>query len=85
MKHKADIGRCTIAKHPVEVEPGAIPHREGARMISPEKAERANQEVRNLFTLRLIQPSLSPWASDIVMVKKKKWGVALQLRLPPLE
>ena len=27
MKHKADIGRCTIAKHPVEVEPGAIPHR----------------------------------------------------------
>ena len=22
MKHKADIGRCTIAKHPVELEPG---------------------------------------------------------------
>ena len=37
MKHKADIGRCTIAKHPVEVEPGAIPHREGARRMSPEK------------------------------------------------
>ena len=23
MKHKADIGRCTIAKHTVELEPGA--------------------------------------------------------------
>ena len=30
MKHKTDIDRCTITKHPVEVEPGAIPHREGA-------------------------------------------------------
>ena len=71
MKHKADIGRCTIAKHPVEVEPRAVPQREGARRMSPEKAERANQEVRNLLALGMIQPSLSPWASRIVMVKKK--------------
>ena len=71
MKRKADIGRCTIAKHTVEVEPGAVPHREGARKMSPEKAERANQEVRSLVALGMIQPSLSPWASGIVMVKKK--------------
>ena len=71
MKQKADIGRCTIAKHTVEVEPGAVPHREGARRMSPEKAERANQEVRNLLALGMIRPSLSPWASGIVMVKKK--------------
>ena len=42
MKYKADIGKCQIAKHLVEVEPGAIPHREGARRMSPDKAERAN-------------------------------------------
>ena len=71
MKRKADIGRCTIAKHTIEVEPGAVPHREGARRMSPEKAERANQEVRSLLALGMIQPSLSPWASGIVMVKKK--------------
>ena len=71
MKHKADIGRCTTAKHPVELEPGATPHREGARRMSPDKAERANQEVRNLLALGMIQPSISPWASGIVMVKKK--------------
>ena len=72
MKYKADIGKCKIAKHPVvEVEPGAIPHREGARRMSPDKAERANQEVRDLLALGMIQPSLSPWASGIVMVKKK--------------
>ena len=71
MKHKADIGRCTIAKHTVEVEPGAVPHREGARRMSPEKAECANQEVRNLLALGMIRPSLSSRASGIVMVKKK--------------
>ena len=71
MKRKADIGCCTIAKHTIEVEPGAVPHREGARRMSPEKAERANQEVRSLLALGMIQPSLSPWASGIVMVKKK--------------
>ena len=71
MKTKADFGRCTIAKHPVELEPGAIPHREGARRMSPEKAERPNQEVRNLLALGMIKPSLSPWASGIVMVKTK--------------
>ena len=71
MKRKADIGRCTIAKHTIEVEPGAVPHREGALRMSPEKAERANQEVPSLLALGMIQPSLSPWASGIVMVKKK--------------
>ena len=83
MKHKADIGRCTIAKHTVEVEPGAVPHREGARRMSPEEAERANQEVRNLLALGMIRPSLSPW--DHCDGKKEKRGVALLLRLPPVE
>ena len=71
MKHKADIGRCKIAKHRIELEPEGIPHREGARHMSPDKAAKANQEVQNLFALGLMQPSYSPWASGIVMVKKK--------------
>ena len=71
MKHKADIGKCTIAKHCIELEPKAIPHREGSRRMSPDKAAKSNQEVRNLLALGLIQPSYSPWASGIVMVKKK--------------
>ena len=71
MKHKADIERCTIAEHRIELEPEAIPHREGASRMSPDKAAKANQEVKDLLALVLIQPSYSPWASGIVMVKKK--------------
>ena len=71
-KHKADIRRCTIAENRIELEPEAIPHREGARRMSPDKAAEANQEVRNLLALGLIQLSYSPWASGIVMLKKRQ-------------
>ena len=71
MKYKADIIKCKIDKHTVEIEPGAVPHSEGARIMSPDNAERANQVVRDLLALGMVQPSLSPWASGIVMVKKK--------------
>ena len=65
MNFKAD----KIAKHRVETEPRAEPHREGARRLPPEKTERANKEVRDLLAFGIIQPSLSPGASGIVMVK----------------
>ena len=51
---------------------------------APEKAERANQEVRNLFALGMIQPSLSPWASGIVMVKKKSSELRFRCEFCPL-
>ena len=51
MKHKADIGRCQIAKHRIELEPEALPHREGASRMSSDKAAKANQVVRNLLAL----------------------------------
>ena len=85
MKHKVDIGSCKIAKHTVEVEPGATPHREGARRMSREKAERANQEVRNQLALGMIQPSLSPWVSGIVMVKKKNGELRFCCDFRPLK
>ena len=83
-KHKADIGRCKIAKHTVEVEPEATPHREGARRMSREKAERANQEVRNLLAWGMIQPSPSSGASGIVMVKKKNGELCFCCDFRPL-
>ena len=55
----------------MKIEQGALLHRLGARRMAPEKAERADQEVRDLLALGMIQRSLSPCASGIVMVKKK--------------
>ena len=72
LKLNAEYGRCTNAKHPVEVEPGATPRREVARRISLVQAERANQEVRILFAFCMIQLFPSPWARGFIRVEKKK-------------
>ena len=85
MKNKCDIGRCKFAKHKIELEPEAIPHREGARRMSPDKAAKANQEVQNLLALGLIQPSYSPWASGIVMVNKKSGELRFCCDFRPLK
>ena len=51
MKHKADLGRCKLAEHGIELDPNVEPHREGARRMSPLKAAKANEEVRHLLAL----------------------------------
>ncbi len=67
----ADVGRCRIVEHRIDLEPDAVPHHEGARRMAPWKAEKTNEEVRHLLSLDLIEPSYSPWACGIVMAKKK--------------
>ena len=84
MKHKSDICRCTTAKHPVEVEPGTVPHRDGARRMHLEKTKRSNQDVSNLLALVMIQPSLSQWGSYIVMVKMKNGELRFWCDFRPL-
>ena len=67
----ADFGRCNVAEHEINLEPGAVPWKEGPRKMTPFKTEKANEEIRMLIELGLIEPSYSPWASGIVMAKKK--------------
>ena len=63
MKYKADIGRCTIAKHPVELELGAVPHREGARRTSPKR--------QNVLIKRYV--ICSHWDDSTLPVTLGKW------------
>ncbi len=70
-KNKADVGRCNFVENRVDLEPDATPHHERARRMAPMKAEKANEEVKHLLSLDLIEPSYSPWACGIVMAKKK--------------
>ena len=38
-RHKADISCCNFVEHEIELEEGAVPHREGARRMTPHKPE----------------------------------------------
>ena len=75
-KHKADIGCCNFVEHEIELEEGAVPHREGARRMTPHKSEACRAEIEMLLEYDMIEPSKSPWACRVVMAKKK----GLQLR-----
>ena len=70
-KHKADIGCCNFVEHEIELEEGAVPHREGARRMTPHKLEACRAEIEMLLEYDMIEPSKSPWACGVVMAKKK--------------
>ena len=71
-KHKADIGCCNFVEHEIELEEGAVPHREGARRMTPHKSEACRAEIEMLLEYDMIEPSKLPWACGVVMAKKKR-------------
>ena len=54
-----------------KLEEGAVPHREGARRMTPHKSEACRAEIEMLLEYDMIEPSKSPWACGVVMAKKK--------------
>ena len=71
-KHKADIGCWNFVEHEIELEEGAIPHREGTNRMTPHKSEACRAEVEMLLEDDMIEHSKSPWACGVVMARKKR-------------
>ena len=70
-RHKADIGCCNFVEHEIELEENAVPHREGARRMTPHKSDACRKKIETLLEYDMIEPSKSPWACGVVMAKKK--------------
>ena len=71
LNRSADIGCCNFVEHKIELEEGTVPHREGARRMTPHKSEACRAEIEILLEYDMIEPSKSPWACVVVMAKKK--------------
>ena len=67
-----DIGCCNFVEHEIGLEECAVPHREGARRMTPHKSEACRAEIEKLLEYDMIEPSKSPWACGVVMAKKKE-------------
>ena len=70
-KHKADIGCCNFVEDELELEESAVPHREGARRMTPHKSDACRKEIETLLEYEMMEPSKSPWAWGVVMAQKK--------------
>ena len=70
-KHKVDIDCCFFVERGIEIKEGSVPHREGARRMTPHKSEACRKEIEMSMEYDMIEPSKSPWACGVVMAKKK--------------
>ena len=71
-RHKADIGCCNFVEHEIELEVLAVPHREVARRMTPNKLDASRKEIENLLEYDKREPSKSPMACGVLMAKKKR-------------
>ena len=82
MRDKTDIGHARGFQHHIEVEPGIEPPRDTYRRFPLPKREAADEQVQALLDDGLIEPSCSPFASAIVLVKKSdgSWRMCIDFR-----
>ena len=64
-----DIGRTNIVTHRINTG-DSLPIKQQARRLPLHKRQEAQKEVTKMLDRGIIEPSCSPWASPIVLVKK---------------
>ena len=69
-KSDSDLGRTGIIKHQIPTG-DSQPIKQRPRRVPVHLAEKVDNQIDNKLEEKVIQPSKSPWASSIVMVKKK--------------
>ena len=69
-KTKMDLGRATLVKHKIETE-SKTPIRLRPYRIPYALTEIAQTEVDDMLRQEIIEPSDSPWAAPVLLVKKK--------------
>ena len=70
MLHELDIGNTTTAKHRINLS-DETPVRQKHRWIPPLMYEEVREHLKLLLTTGVIRESESPWASPVVLVRKK--------------
>jgi len=65
-----DLGLTTLVKHRMDTG-GAPPFRQPLRRFPPAHVQAIAEHVDNMFRQGVIEPACSPYASNLVLVKKK--------------
>ena len=73
-----DLGKCNIIKHAIKIT-DPQPFKEWYRRIPPHLYEEAH--LQEMVEVGAIRRSFSPWASSVVLVRKKDGGSGSALTL----
>ena len=69
-KNDLDMGRTNLVKHRINLT-DPMPFKEAYRRIPPQMYDEVKVHIQEMLDLGAIRPSNSPWASAIVLVRKK--------------
>ena len=69
-KDDMDMGRTNLVKHHIKLT-DPVPFKEAYRRIPPQMYDEVKTHPQEMLDLGAIRPSNSPWASAIVLVRKK--------------
>ena len=65
-----DLGRTSIVKHQIKLSDNT-PFKERSRRVPPALYEEVHQHLKEMLSAEVIRESSSPWASNVVLVRKK--------------
>ena len=69
-KDDLDMGRTNLVKHHIKLT-DPVPFKEAYKRIPPQMYDEVKAHIQEMLDLGAIRPSNSPWASAIVLVRKK--------------
>ena len=67
---ESDLGRTSKLKHQIHTG-NAPPVRQAVRCVPPQRRQQVHELLNRMLKDDIIQPSSSPWAVPVVLVKKK--------------
>ena len=82
-KNDLDLGKCNILKHNIQLT-DQQPFKERYRRIPPHLFEEVKQHLQEMVEVGAIRRSFSPWASAVVLARKKDGGLRLCIDLRKL-
>ena len=82
-KSDLDLGRCNLIKHAIKIT-DPQPFKERYRRIPPHLYEEVKKHLQEMIEVGAIRKSFSPWASAVVLVRKKDGGLRFCIDLRKL-
>ena len=72
-KTDLDLGKCNTIKHAIKIT-DPQPFKERYRRIPPHLFDEVKKHLQEMIEVGAIRKSFSPWASAVVLVRKKDGG-----------
>ena len=69
--HPSQYGETKVLEMKIDLVPGAIPYKSRVRPLNPDQKDNLLKQIDEWLEQGVIKPSVSPWVSPLVPVKKK--------------